>query len=103
MNALKTASLIALLSPCLLAGAAFAQADYPNKTVMMVIASNPGGSTDGEMRLYSQRLTELLGKPFVMDYKPGAGGTLGSRYVAKSAPDGYNLLSASTAFTTSAA
>ena len=105
MRTLAIATLVSL-SSILCGGAAFGQGSadsYPSKPVSLVIASNPGGSTDGEMRLYSQRLTEILGKPFVMDYKPGAGGTIGSRYVAKAVPDGHTLLSISTAFTTSAA
>jgi len=90
----------------LLAGNAFAQSvadSYPSKPVTLVVPAAPGGNSDGEMRLYIQRLTELLGKPFVIDYKPGAGATIGPAFVAKSAPDGYTIVSSNSSFTTSAA
>ena len=85
---------------------AFAQApahNYPSKPVSLIIAAAPGGNTDGEMRLYVQRLTEVLGKPFVLDYKPGAGATIGPTFVSRAAPDGYTLVASNSSFTTSAA
>ena len=75
-----------LLSPM----TALAQA-YPTRPVTVVIAFAPGASTDIEARIYNQKLTELTGQSFVMDYKPGAGTTIGNAYVAKATPDGYTL------------
>ena len=83
-------------------GSVFAQA-YPAKPVTVVIAFGPGASTDTETRIYTQKLTENTGKPFVIDYKPGAGTTIGNNYVAKSAPDGYTLQGITGSFSTSAA
>ena len=51
-----------------------------------------------QTRLYSPKLTEALGQPILVDYKAGAGGAIGTVYVAKSAPDGYTLVSVSTSF-----
>jgi len=80
----------ALVLPC----AALAQGigDYPNKPVNWVVAASAGGGTDFETRLYALKLGEAMGKAFVVDYKPGAGSTIGAAYVAKAAPDGYTLL-----------
>ena len=64
----------------------------------MIIPVSPGGGTDAEGRLYAQKLTESLGKQFVLDYKPGAGTTIGANYVAKATPDGHTLLIVSAGF-----
>lgn len=85
----------------LVAGAALAQgvADaYPSKPVVMVIPFPPGGPTDLDARLYTQKLTENMRQQFLLDYRPGAGSTLGTAYVAKVAPDGYTLLVVTTGF-----
>ena len=66
--------------------------DYPNKPVSWIVAASAGGGTDFETRLYAIKVSEALGKPFVVDYKPGAGSTIGAAYVAKAAPDGYTIL-----------
>lgn len=93
-------SLLAVL--CLTAANAQSQeaaSAYPSKPVTFVIPNVSGGTTDTEVRIYSQRLTEVLGKPFLIDYKPGAGGIVGGATVAKAAPDGYTLLVATSSFT----
>ncbi len=85
---------------------AFSQAGgdaYPAKTVTIINAAVPGGSTEAEMRLYTQKISDSTGRPFVIDFKPGAGGTIGVAYVAKSAPDGYTLLLADGNFTSAPA
>ena len=74
-------------------GSALAQDAWPARPVTWVVASSPGGGVDFESRLYAQKLTEAFGKPFVLDYKPGAGSTIGAGVVAKAAPDGYTILS----------
>ena len=65
---------------------------YPSHPVHIVLGFPPGGSSDVIGRLMAQSLAEKLGKPFVFDNKPGAGGNIGTEWVAKAAPDGYTLL-----------
>ena len=77
--------------------------NYPSRPVSIVIAFGPGASTDIETRIYTQKLTEYTGQPFVIDYKPGAGTTIGSAFVARAAPDGHTLYAITGSFNTSAA
>ena len=65
---------------------------WPAKTVRMIIAFPPGGGTDIAGRLIAKRLTETLGQSFVVENRAGAGGIVGAEFVAKSPPDGYNVL-----------
>jgi len=72
--------------------AAVAQDDYPAKPVRLVSPWPAGGSADVTTRLVGDRLAGLLGQPFVVEARGGATGTIGFRFVARSAPDGYTLL-----------
>jgi tripartite-type tricarboxylate transporter receptor subunit TctC len=65
---------------------------YPNQTVHVTTPFPPGGAADVVVRLISQKLTEELGASFIVDNKPGAGGSIGAKFVSQSSPDGYNLL-----------
>ncbi len=107
MNRLTNTALLAagLLLPAMPmpALAQDAAAAWPSKTVTFISPFVPGGTTDKGARLYGQKLTDALGKPFVVDFKPGAGATVGANYVAKSAPDGHTLLITSAAYTITAA
>ena len=86
---------LALLAAALLfAGAALAQS-YPSRPVKVVVPWPPGQATDIAARVVAQKLQDALGQAFVIENKPGAGGAIGSEIVAKSAPDGYTLLAAS--------
>ncbi|MCA6105820.1 Bug family tripartite tricarboxylate transporter substrate binding protein [Bradyrhizobium cenepequi] len=79
----------------LAASAAFwpAQAqDYPNRPITLVIPFAPGGSTSIVGRGIADKMSELLGEKIVIDNRPGAGGTVGTKAVAKSDPDGYTLV-----------
>src|SRR6185295_17286237 len=80
------------LSLSLIADSAFAQANYPERTIRMVIAFPPGGPSDLVARLMADKLTEALGKPVVVENISGASGNIGTERVAKSTPDGYTLL-----------
>ncbi|MFJ1259425.1 Bug family tripartite tricarboxylate transporter substrate binding protein [Cupriavidus sp. CuC1] len=75
----------------LVATLAFSQT-YPNKPVRIVVPYPAGGTVDAVTRVVAQRLSENLGQQFIVDNRPGASGTLGSKLVATSAPDGYTLL-----------
>lgn len=72
--------------------AANAQAAYPAKPITLVVPFTPGGSVDNSGRLMADRLSRELGVPVVVDNKGGAGGAMGSVYVAKARPDGYTLI-----------
>jgi len=72
-------------------------AAYPLRTVRIIAGSAPGGAVDFIGRLAAQKLSEALGQPFVVEQRTGASGSIATEYVAKSAPDGYTLASASMA------
>jgi len=65
---------------------------YPNKPIRVVIPYPAGGSADIVGRTIGAKLTEAWGQQILIDNKPGAGGNIGTEFVAKSAPDGYTLL-----------
>ncbi len=67
-------------------------ADYPVKTVRMVVPFAAGGSTDLLARNIAQRLNEAWKQPVIVDNRAGGGGIVGSEFVVKSAPDGYTVL-----------
>ena len=74
-------------------GASIAQAQtFPNQTITLVIPFAPGGSNSIVGRVIADKMGELLGEKVVVDNRPGAGGTVGTRAVAKSNPDGYTIL-----------
>jgi len=66
--------------------------DFPNKPIKVVVPSPPGGPPDLIIRMLNARLGAALGQPVVIDNRPGAGGIVGTAFVAKSAPDGYTWL-----------
>jgi tripartite-type tricarboxylate transporter receptor subunit TctC len=84
--ALKFLAAATVLAPL----SAFAQ--YPTQPIKMVVGFSAGGTTDVIGRLISNELQEALGKPVVVDNRPGASGIIGTGVVAKSKPDGYTLV-----------
>lgn len=101
MKALRGSAYLALIA-ALFSGAGSAQesADvFPSKPVTVVIPYAAGGPNDFEMRLYATKLNAALGQPFLLEFKPGAGGAIGNAYVAKAKPDGYTLLLQAGGFT----
>lgn len=77
-----------------------APATYPVKPVRIILPFAPGGATDIVGRIIATKLSERLGKQFVVENRTGAGGTIGMEVVAKAPPDGYTLLFHSTGFVT---
>ena len=70
---------------------------FPSRPLKIIAPFTPGGSTDNLSRLLAQKLSEAYKQSVVVENRPGAGGVVGSDYVAKSAPDGYTLLLSSLA------
>ena len=83
---------LAMGAVALTATAAFAQADYPNRPVKIIVPFAAGGPADIYARVLAQHLTATLKQSFVVDDRPGAGSIIGTDAVAKSPPDGYTLL-----------
>ena len=81
----------AIALPALLGGPAQAQ-DYPQKPVRFIVGFSPGGGSDILARLLSDKLTESWGRPFVVDNRSGAGGTIALSLTANAAPDGYTVM-----------
>lgn len=71
---------------------AFAQANYPAKTITMVVPFAAGGPTDTVARLIAQSMSKTLGQQVIVENVGGAGGTIGAARVAKADPDGYTVL-----------
>lgn len=82
--------------------AAFAQS-YPSKPLKFVVGYPPGGSGDFTTRLIADEISKDLGVAVVVENRPGAGASIASEYVAKSAPDGYTLVNVQASFTANAA
>jgi tripartite-type tricarboxylate transporter receptor subunit TctC len=83
-----TARSLCVVIACAFAAAAHAQI-FPAKPVRMINPAAPGGNSDIFFRLLQPKMSEVLGQPLVMDYRPGAGGTVGGEAIVRSAPDGY--------------
>jgi tripartite-type tricarboxylate transporter receptor subunit TctC len=79
----------------LLAAAAAGAQGYPNRPVKVIVPWPPGQATDIAARVVAEKLQQAFGQPFVIDNKPGAGGSIGTDAAVKSPPDGYTLLAAS--------
>ncbi|MEO3475323.1 tripartite tricarboxylate transporter substrate binding protein [Roseomonas sp. CAU 1739] len=89
---LSRRGLLVGLGSAALPAAARAQGAYPTRPVEVVLSWAPGGSSDSVARLLAQALATEFGHPFVVNNRPGAGGTIGHAYVARARPDGYTLL-----------
>ena len=69
---------------------------YPSKPIKLIVPFAPGGPADVMARIVTQRMSPILGQAFVLENRPGAGGTIGARAAAQAEPDGYTLLMANT-------
>jgi tripartite-type tricarboxylate transporter receptor subunit TctC len=86
------AKLCAVLLALFAAQTAFAQSNYPNRPVKILVGFTPGTAPDLAARILADRFAEVFGSPFVVENMPGAGSNIATDYVAKAAPDGYTLL-----------
>jgi tripartite-type tricarboxylate transporter receptor subunit TctC len=89
--------LLAVIASAALFLSTFASAtaqQYPTRTVTLVVPLPPGQTADPVCRLIAEQLQTLLGQPFIVESRPGAGGNIGAESVARSAPDGHTLLCA---------
>ena len=92
MSLLQRRHLLASVGSFCLPTSLFAQTGWPNKPVRIVVPFAPAGTTDILARALAPELGKAFGQTFLIDNKPGAGGNLGADAIAKSPPDGYNLL-----------
>ena len=87
----KLSAALAGIALCTAAQAQDPAANWPNKTVRLIIPFSPGGSTDFQGRILCDAMSRTFGQQFVIDHKPGAGSNIGVAELARSAPDGYTL------------
>lgn len=78
------------------------RAAYPDRAITLVVPFPPGGSTDVVARILANKASAILGQKMIVENRPGAGTVIGSKLVAKAAPDGYTLLMGNTSFTVNA-
>lgn len=90
VNANRCAVLLSLMA-VLGSGACFGAEAYPSKPVRIVVGFTPGGFVDFTARLVAHSLGAALGQQMVIDNRPGAGGSIGAEFTARSAPDGYTV------------
>src|SRR5436853_4279338 len=72
-------------------------ADYPTRPVTLVVAFTPGGASDVLARILGRKLEQIMGQPFVIENRPGAGGNVAAEAVAHAAADGYTVLNGNNA------
>jgi tripartite-type tricarboxylate transporter receptor subunit TctC len=92
MRSLPSFLLIVAAFVCAQGDATYAQANYPNHPIQLVVTVPPGGAADIVARIIGAKLSDALGQPVVINNRGGAGGTTAAAQVAKSDPDGYTLL-----------
>src|SRR6267378_4588822 len=91
-----------MATAALVASPPLSSQQYPAKPVKIIVAFPPGGGNDLIARVVVQRLTRALGQQFIVENKPGAGGSIGFRSGIKSPPDGYTLTFISSSYAVNA-
>jgi tripartite-type tricarboxylate transporter receptor subunit TctC len=92
MNSLHCGTALMVALALALAPASVAAQTYPARTVRIVVPTSPGGGNDFVARHAAAKLSERLGQQFIVENRAGAGGAIGTAFVAKAPPDGYTLL-----------
>lgn len=100
---LKTTKYIISAMLCIAPALAFAAQGYPQRPVRIVVPVSAGGGVDSLARIVAQHFNAVWGQPFIVDNRPGAGGSLGAEIVSRATPDGYTLMVTSSSFVTNAA
>ncbi|MEN9864050.1 MAG: hypothetical protein RLZZ601_1814 [Pseudomonadota bacterium] len=88
---MKSLKIVTLCAALLIVAKPQAQTNYPTKPITVVVPYGAGGSADSRSRQLAQKMSLILKQPFVIDNKPGAGGNIGTEFVARAAPDGYTI------------
>ena len=88
---LKMAIRLSLFSILLVVTKVFAQIDYPNKPISFIVPYGAGGGADSRSRQIGQQLSTILKTPVIVENKAGAGGNIGTEFIAKAPPDGYTI------------
>ena len=88
---MKSLKIVMLFAALLIITKPQAQTNYPTKPITVVVPYGAGGSADSRSRQLAQKMSLILKQPFVIDNKPGAGGNIGTEFVARAAPDGYTI------------
>lgn len=100
---LRSVLLSAPLATLLIAPPAAIAAGYPERPVRIVVPVSAGGGVDALARLIGQHFNAVWGQPFIVDNRPGAGGSIGAEIAARAVPDGYTLMVSSSSYITNAA
>src|SRR3954470_11642171 len=85
---------VAVIASAAVSLSAFSQTSYPTKNIRFIVPVGTGGPSDLVARLLGEKLAVSLGKPVIVDNRPGASQIIGANVVAKAEPDGYTLLQA---------
>ena len=91
MKIIQFLQIVVLCSAISSIGSAQAQANYPSKPINLVVPYGAGGSADSRSRQLAQKMSVILKQPIIVDNKPGAGGNIGTEFVARATPDGYTI------------
>ena len=102
-NLLKTTKYIIFATLVIAPALALSAQGYPQRPVRIVVPVSAGGGVDSLARIVAQHFNAVWGQPFIVDNRPGAGGSLGAEIVSRATPDGYTLMVTSSSFVTNAA
>jgi tripartite-type tricarboxylate transporter receptor subunit TctC len=93
----------AFIAALLIAPLTAIAANYPERPVRIVVPVSAGGGVDSLARIVAQHYNAIWGQPFIVDNRPGAGGSIGAEIVSRATPDGYTLMVSSSSYITNAA